>query len=389
MLKNEVTDKVINIAVNMWQDRFGGTSSIEIADAIGLTNIEVMKIMEGLAAAGSASLNRNVPMSTISLPLDGKGMSFNAPVDCHIMFPSKAILEDAFYSSHLVRQNIPPFTAELMRGAHQLAPVTFREDVLARYFDHPELFEVNDSMSGGDIQNNPEIEVENYIYIRHGRRQLANGNSAVTVIYKDLNNLCPDDQRYWHGFEIKNPETAAEDPNFGKWVARTYDGSWVDFEAPIKSISTVIKSCNDVLKDLIVFNKITNIHLRPPVENTEKAFCDACSELCKIVGFDNLKINTLKSVAESIDGTDNFTHPSGKAMSTKQVLQLLEPKICYEQLSAVMVSIADFRQIADHRFLEATIHKRNFSTEFDEICAKAVDAIEGFSSALKDTAGCK
>ena len=152
MSDNEILEKIVSLAVDYWNGNFSGISGLEIASRTGLPNEVIMKYMEELASLGKGTLNSNVELYSISI--DPENPTFERsinPTTTHVFFPGRELLRDSFYSSDLVRKKLPEYKARLYQGAHQLELVYFSDEVLARYFDHPEFYDVDDSLSGGTV----------------------------------------------------------------------------------------------------------------------------------------------------------------------------------------------------------------------------------------------
>lgn len=361
--------KVLDCAVEQWSKTHAGVTSIDIARRIRSSNDKVMEIMIGLEAASKCSLNKNAEFFTVSIGEGGMKFAKKATI-AHVIFPSKEVLTDHFYSSGLARQGLPVYVERLHKGAHQYSMVYFSEEVLAKYFDRPELYNVEDSLSGGSIRSNTEDEAA-HIYVRHGRRQLANGRSAVLVPYKDLARLDETQQRYWHGFEIPNPDVVGPDQHYSKFLLRTFEGAFVDYENPLENFMEAVKYINGTLGGSALFRHTDNPHLRIPVENTEKTFYDACSELFKIIGADSLVAPTIKKILmDDFDAKeDEFTHKSGRALSSFQQLQLLETKAGIEpKATTVIDEVKNFRIRADHAIVEPLSSVTNFVKKFHTLC---------------------
>lgn len=326
--------------------------------------------MIALEAAGKCSLNKNVEFFTVSVGKRGMKFAKKATI-AHVIFPNKEILTDYFYSSGLARQGLSVYVERLHKGAHQYALVYFSEEVLAKYLDRPEFYDVEDSLSGGSIRSNTDDDTKQ-IYVRHGRRQLANGRSAVVAPYKDLANLDAAQQRYWHGFEIVEPDIVAPDQNYSNYIQRTFDGAFVDYENPLGNFMEAVKYVNSHLGGLALFRNTSNPHLRIPVENTEKTFYDACSELFKIIGPDSLIVSTIKKILVDDFGTAEaeFIHKkSGRALSPFQQLQLLETKAGIEPKATTSIDeVKHLRVRADHAIVEPMSSDTNFVEEFYALC---------------------
>ncbi len=376
--------KVLDFAVEQWNKTHVGVTSIDTARQIQSSNAKVMEAMIVLEAAGKCSLNKNAEFFTVSISKGEMKFAKKATIS-HVIFPSKEVLTDHFYSSGLARQRLPIYVERLHKGEHQYAMVYFSEEVLARYLDRPELYDVEDSLSGGSIRSSTEDETA-YIYVRHGRRQLTNGRSAVLVPYKDLARLDEAQQRYWHGFEISNPEISSPDQHYSKFMLRTFEGAFVDYENPLENFLEAVKYVNGNLGGTPLFRHTSNSHLRIPIENTEKTFYDACSELFKIIGPDSLIALTIKKLL--VDGfcttEDELRHKSGRALSPFQQLQLLEAKAGIEPRATTIIDeVKNFRIRADHAIVEPLSSATNFVEKFHTLCNDIAYALMFFATKLE------
>lgn len=391
MPPNKEAQAALASAVNGWFNNFAGTSALDVASDLSLDHSFVMRIFEELASTGYGSINAHVTLYQVSFDPGNIAAGFKQePVVTHIFFPSKQALRDAFYSSGLPQQRLPEYTTRLHLGAHQIGLAYFSEEVLARYFDHPELYEISDSLAGGDISalsNSPE---DRYLYVRYGKCRLRSGCIAVTAIFKDLSDMGGSEQRYWHSFEIESPDIDSSDAHFQNFIARTYEGECVDFEDPITQLLEGVKGINKALDPGKLFYKAQNIHLRLPVEQTYKSHCDASSELYKIVGPDNLSQSTLKDILTKDFGVapEALKHPeSGRPLSTLQLLTLLEEKLKVPGLlTKLLRPLSELRVAADHKVLEVESETRSYSREFADMCSKLAASLEELARLLSGRA---
>ena len=376
-------------AVDGWFKNFGGTSALNVARDLSLDHSLVMQLFEKLAKTGYGSLNANVTLYQFSFDPENIAAGFkHEPVETHIFFPSKQALRDAFYSSSLPQQRLSEYTTRLHLGAHQIGLAYFSEEVLARYLDHPELYEINDSLAGGDVSAMSSTSEDRYLYVRYGKCRLKSGSIAVTAIFKDLTDMGPTEQRYWHSFEIESPEIVKSDPHFQNFLARTYDGDFVDFEDPITRLLEGVKGVNTSLEPESLFAKAQNIHLRLPVEQTYKSHCDAASELYKIVGPDNLSQSTLKTLLTRDFGArpEDLKHAdSGRPLSTLQLLSLVENKLeAPGLLTKLLRPLSELRAAADHKVLQVETETRSYSREFAEMCNELAESLEKLAKLLAE-----
>lgn len=390
MEEHEMLEKVLNLAVEQWNVSFGGTSALDISSKIGAPNEDVMLVMEKLCAQSKGTINANIELTVITIDTGNlnEGPQYT-PSNTHIFFPSKAVLTEHFYSSSLVRKGFPEYKIRLHQGANQLHLVMFSDEVLARYFDHPELYEMDDSLSGGHILTKSEAPQNRHLYVRHGKRKLKSGKTAVTAILKDLYDMSDEEQHHWRAYELPDKIEFINDDNFSRFINRTYNGSFVDYIDPLTEITTVLKLINNYVSPKILFSKTENIHLRLPVENTEKAFCDCCSELYKLIGPDNIKQNTIKNILVdkfNLDKT-SFTHKdSKKNLSTMQLLELLEGEIYRDNpFCRVINSIKDHRTTADHKIISAHTDDSDYVDLFTSQCEDIINSGSWFESCLRNS----
>ena len=357
MSLSKLAEDVLSSTVTVWFRKFAGTSAIDVARDLSLDHALVMQTLEELATMGHGSMNRNVQLYQVSFDPENVAAGFkHEPVVTHIFFPSKQALREAFYSSDLPRKRLPEYTTRLHLGDHQIGLVYFDEEVLARYLDHPELYEINDSLAGGNISSLSSTPDDRYLYVRYGKCRLKSGNIAVTAIYKDLSDMGKSEQRYWHSYELDPPDIDTSDSHFQNFLARTYEGELVDFEDPISRLREAVGTVNNALELRTLFTKIKNVHLRLPVEQTYKSYCDAASELYKIVGPDNISQTVLKELL-----TKDFAVPldalkhieSKRPLSTLQLLELLEERLgCPALYTGPLRALSNLRVNADHKVLD-------------------------------------
>jgi hypothetical protein len=223
--------------------------------------------------------------------------------------------------------------------------------------------------------------------VRHGRRRLANGRSAVLAIYKDLASLDEAQQRYWNGFEIANPETATSDLNYSRYLLRTFEGAFVDYENPLENFFEAVRFVNRKFDGLPFFRNTENSHLRIPVANTEKTFYDSCSELFKLIGPDSLVAPTIKKMLVDDFGTtdEELIHKkSGRTLSTFQQLELLESKAGIEpKATTVIDEVKTYRLRADHGIVSPTSSTTNYVEKFHALCDDIAYALMFFVTKLE------
>jgi hypothetical protein len=376
---NEILEKIVSLAVAHWIGNFSGISGLEIASRTGLPNEVIMKYMEDLASVGKGTLNSNVELYSISIdPENPRFERSNNPTTTHVFFPGKELLTECFYSSDLVRKKLPEYKARLYQGAHQLELVYFSDEVLARYFDHPEFYKIDDSLCGGTVLSKNEAPANRSLHIRYGRRRQADGRLAVAAIYKDLSAMSAEEQRYWHANEIEEFSPQRNDTNFLRFIERDFEGALVEYPSPIKNIQIALGRANDLFGDTPLFNRVKNSHLRLPVENTYKSLCDCCSEMYKLVGPDSLNEKTMKNFLTEKLGANNLEliHRSKKTLSKIELLALIESKMrCEGHLTAAIKKIGMLRIKADHEIINEEAKNDNHVDTFLSICGQLTEGL--------------
>lgn len=374
-------------AVKAWGTTFGGVSAINLAQKAQVPHEDVMRFVESWVEAGRGTMNANVELSLVNFPAPGSSekLSFT-PINTHIFFPSREELTEHFYSSGNARTEPPEFKKRLMCGEHQLALCFFSEEVLARYFSHLDWYEVDDSSAGGHIRTKAESPSDRFIDVRFGKGRAQDAKTFVTAIYKDLYCFSDSEQRHWHAHEIVRPNLDPKDKNLRLFAARTYDGAWVVFPKPLKAVQDSLGNLNSKFSPHPLFGRLENEHLRMPVENTNKALADSCSELYKIVGSDSLKTKPLKVFLQSKFGKieGDFMHSSGRPLSALQLLEFVERELALvNRLSDVIKNIAKYRVEADHKVLSTSSDKQSYGEEFELLCKQFVSAANLFADAVE------
>jgi hypothetical protein len=378
--EEDIQKKVLEISIAQWNSTFCGTSGLDICDKLSLSNEIVMAAMEALWKQGRGRINANVELYQIRFDSEIPNVEIpTKPTITHVFFPSRKLLKEHFYSSSLVREKHPEFKNRLHWGGHQLELVMFADEVLTRYFNHPEFYKIDDSLSGGMITTKSGAPENRYLYLRHGKRKLENGRTVVTAILKDLYVMSDEEQRYWHAYELFEKKFDSHDPNFERFVARNFKGEFVDYHNPIKGVVKILENINKSFSEFgLLFKRSDNVYFRVPVENTRKSYYDCCSEFYKIIGPDSLNQKAIKKFLFdifSVKESELIHLESGRPFSTLQLLSLLEDKMVISRLlSSVIKKIAPERIEADHKVTEPSVEKTNFVDIFIDLCKEYIKA---------------
>ncbi len=383
----ELQSRVLEEGIAVWFANHGGASASQIAEALSVSHEEALKVVEELVQLGHGTLNRDITLVELSFDPANPGNGFTQrPFTTHIFFPSKGALRQAFYASRLPAEHLPEYVVRLHLGTQQIELIFFSEEVLSRYFTHPELYDINDSLAGGEVSSRGEDIDDRYLYVRYGKCRLRDGRIAVTAICKDLADMGVSEQRYWHSYEFANPGLDPSDANFQTFLGRTYEGSFVDYPDPISDLIVAMQSLNSLLSPGTLFTRFENVHLRTPVEQTYKSFCDCASELYKLIGPDALSQSVMKELLQQRLGlsVENFVHQQSKRpLSSIQLLTLLEQQLKLPgRLSAVLRKVSVLRIDADHKVLDRDEKPSTYSEQFAALCEEVTAAVDELAKAL-------
>jgi hypothetical protein len=325
--------------------------------------------MEQLVELGKGTINRDVTLHVISIDLDHPNSELKSESrNTHIFFPSRSVLDANYYSSGLSRQEHPEFRSRLLRGAHQLHMCYFAEEALARYFDHPEMNSIDDSLAGGSILIQSSTPDDRYIYVRYGKCALKAGQTCVTAIYKDLGHMAKREQRHWHTYEIRSSEVDLDDPMFNRFLRRTYEGKCADYPDPIRRISEAMRAVNSAVPNMTMFRHTSNPNLRLPVEQTPRSFCSSCSELFKLIGPDSLRKSELENYLQqelNVNEEELLHHQSKRALGSMHLLKKLETGITGRHLLfSAIEEVGSYRQKQNHSPKYPTVESDDYVAEF-------------------------
>jgi hypothetical protein len=124
-----------------------------------------MRVCLELEQDGAVTVNQDMEIYVIALDSETLKQSIDdEPTSCHFVFPSKDILTAFFYNSDLVRMDILVYRARQHQGASSYDSAFFNEEVLSRYLIRPELYEVENSLSGGSIKS--LVTCDSFVYVR-------------------------------------------------------------------------------------------------------------------------------------------------------------------------------------------------------------------------------
>lgn len=381
--------RVLAAIIERYFQSFVGTSALDIARSLSISHGAVMEIFEELCGQGYGRMNANVELNEVSFDLSDRAAGFKfKPITTHIFFPSGDALRKAYYASDLPQKRLPEYQTRLHLGAPLYGLAYFREEVLGKYFAHPELYEVSDSLAGGEVRPAADAPEERWLDVRYGKCLLKSGHVAVSAIFKDLSHMSLAEQRHWHAHEVEEPELDTSDEHFGAFLRRTYDGDWAEFDDPIERLSGAIRQVNAAAGDHAFLSRDRNTFLQLPVEETYKSYCDSASELFKLIGPDNLLAGQLKALLVSRFDVreEEFVHAgTGRPLSNVQLLARVETELgAAGVVTKVVKQVQSLRVDADHKVLEADIEAKGSSRQFAALCTATAEALEKLASILDE-----
>lgn len=391
--------KILERAVEHWHKNFTGVSALSIAEQLELEHSDVLAAFSELEDEGCARIREDVTLYSVSLDLSpdqsvSTGDFDWEPKNTAIIFPSREVLEENFYSSGLAREGLPEYTTRLHKGGSQIELVYFEVEVLKKYLQHPEKYDIGDSVSGGTLHldydylsdlSEEEAESQMLGIVRFGKRRSKSGAILVTAILHDLAEMPSPEQRHWHSHEVEPTGFARGDTDFIRYFARTFEGEFVEYDDPIRKILDLVKKANEIVDDTPMFRHETNPYLAYPVSNTRKDFVDSCSELYKIVGVDSLNKEFLQLCLErTADYTDqDFVHDSGRPKSKLQLLQALDSELENPPgLADVIKQVRDHRISSAHRIIDPAVPQEDYLLAFRRLCTDICNRLKEFKTRL-------
>jgi hypothetical protein len=384
---NELEQKILDHAISHWQKDFTGINGINVAEVLDLEHKTVLGIFDELEKQGKGNVRRDVKLYQISISLLDNQPNVGEPqeVNTHIFFPSKDVLTEDYYKQGFHRKSTPEYKSRLLKGYSQIHLLYFENEVLKKYLDRREIYDIESTVTGGHIRltneymyslSDDEFDKVAFPTIRFGKRHLARGDIAITVILHDLSELPEKDQAYWYSHEIEEPQFLPKDPDFEIFFRRNFEAEFLNDNDPLSELLNEINEINAIVGDSGLFAIVSNPYVSYPVVNTYKSFCDSCSELYKVVGSDSINEKKVKNILKNRFGfsEQDFVHKKSKRPLGKlDLFKRFCGKIGCEHLFDTIEEIKSYRISADHKVVSPKLTEQNFIAEYRQICHKLKD----------------
>jgi hypothetical protein len=387
--------KILDYSILHWQEDFCGVSGIDIAKHFEVPHEKVLKILDKLEKQEKGMLRRNVVLYQLIIGINESKFGGPKEINTSIFFPSKDILTESFYSNELHKQNIPEYKARLLKGGSQIQLLYFEHEVLDRYVNHLEIYDVEDTVTGGNIHLNheyllglseDELDKIDFPNVSFGKRHLSNRTEVITVILSDLSYLPVKEQIYWYAHEIEAPLFATNDTDFEIFFRRNFEAEFLDDNDPLLIILEEVSKLNTLVGANGLFTIESNPYLSYPVVNTYKSFCDSCSELYKLFSPDSLSEKKLKEFLQKHFNfsMNDFIDPiSHRQFGKLGLLKLLCNKVGCENLLIVLEEIKNHRVSADHKVTHPSITEQNYINEFRRISQVLSMSLKSFTQEVE------
>lgn len=377
--------KVLDFAVEQWLKYQAPVDTRAVARQIDAKPETVMRAAERLEADGFVTLNKNAQLNEMTIPMGGGPFTFT-PVVCHVIFVKKDVLTEAFHEAGMGRKNLPVYQEKIVKGSQPYCFLCFDEAVLHKYLRDPQNYKVKDTFSSVEVQYTGE-DSERYFYILCGRRRLEDGSRCVVPLLADMRKLDPDEQRYWHGFELSNAKFMRNDTGFAEYAHVVFEGAWHEFEDPLTEFKEAVASMNGKL-GFPLLGRTENKLIHVPAENTERAYSEACGERYKLVSNDAMSTKAIKAIMKETFGCKDeiFTHKeSGRAKTQFQLLANVEDLAGLEhKLTEAIKKLGQDRQIVAHLVEVKGKTGKVYVDAFFEQCRAVAEGIRYFCDGIKE-----
>lgn len=293
---------ILEYCLEYWNDNFCGISSHQVSRDLDIEHEKVRRVFRQLKKENQGTLNDDVLIAADEN--DEKSNEEDQQMEVTIFFPSRETLKDYYKSSGLAEQEIPEYKKKLHLGHNRTELFYFPVEVLDKYINNTDKYNVYDTFCGGFLSEKSE---DTYTF-RYGKRKINQDERVVAVVLDDLAELAASEQQHWNSREIETPEFTIDDPDFHEYYLRYYEITPVDSYDPLHDLIATLKKINSLSHVGKLFKNIDSTSLKYPVKNTYKSFYKSCKELSKIIAPNSINKKTLKRfLTKNFQGYDKLT----------------------------------------------------------------------------------
>jgi len=384
-------ERILRIAVQHWKRNFAGISALDIAEKLCISHEDALRYIYILRDEGKGTLNEYVKLGRISLRVDDEGNLIKEEKEeavTTVFFPSKEILKKQF---EIENKNYGAFLNRLHQGDSQLEHCYFGLEVLNKYLNHPEQYDIQDDVIGEHILTGDKYysslpedtrDENTFTQIRYGKRKLADGSVSIAVILRDLSGLPLKEQEYWESYEIDNPNFSTSDTDFEKYIRQNFGAEFIDHGDPLRKSIERLSSINRLFGgNARLFRNVGSVHLRYPCINMEKAYNDAHEELYKLIGPNSLNKELIKRILLRLLGKEDDDLVHKESQREKGENELF--RMIFENLEAAdQKSIKTAWDIVDrareknaHEITQPALPQKDFIKQFKDDCTVLLGAL--------------
>lgn len=201
----------------------------------------------------------------------------------------------------------------------------FERDTLLTYRNRSSDYEVDEDDAGGCV----DAKLEPFFFIQFGHRTLADGETCLVVLDKDLASLPPRDLAHWHRHEVRNDTWATDDPDFRRWIAVNFEIDYGAGESGLSQIHREVLNINAVTRQVLGqplwgadWHPLISY---PTAENTER-YAEAAMQLFRLL-IDAMQPSTLAALGNFMNMT--ISKADHRLKTVKELLpQHLHQQVC-------------------------------------------------------------
>lgn len=294
-------NKILDYCLLKWNQQFCGISSLDTANDLGMPHPEVREAFKRLKESRKGTITDGVKLKTSDK--SSNEMESQVKEAATIFYPSHNQLKKYYRANRSAFSNvtIPPFQKDLHLGHRIFELYFFSPSVLNRYFDGTKEYNIQDYKSVGFFASNNEYisglklqraQEKSFSVKRYGKIQSETGELFVTAMLADLAELPAEEQKHWLAHKVKESPTAV-DLEFQKHYLKFFKSVPADSHDPLHDLLNLLERINSLQHLGKVFKNLDPSNLKYPVQNTYQSFKDACKELYKRIGPEEMDAGVL------------------------------------------------------------------------------------------------